>query len=76
MRWKLYQRDHCSLCDEALAILAAARLPEFETVWIDDDVELEARYGIRIPVLRDDANGRELDWPFGVGQVVQLIGAG
>jgi len=33
-------------------------------VWIDGDDALEARYGIRVPVLRDDASGRELDWPF------------
>ena len=60
----LYQRDDCKLCDEAVALLAAARAPEFESVWIDDDAELEARYGERVPVLRDAASGRELDWPF------------
>ena len=31
---------------------------------IDDDDALEARYGARVPVLRDSADGRELDWPF------------
>jgi len=60
----LYQRDDCPLCDEALAVLAQARAPEFETVWIDDDEALEARYGIRVPVLRDETDGRELEWPF------------
>jgi len=64
MRLILYQRDHCPLCDQALALLAAARVPEFDSVWIDDDAELEARYGSRVPVLRDDASGREWDWPF------------
>lgn len=59
----LFQRDHCPLCDQALAVLAAARAPDFETRWIDDDAELETRYGSRVPVLRDDG-GRELDWPF------------
>lgn len=61
---KLFQRDDCPLCDQALAVLAQARVPEFETVWIDDDEMLEARYGVRVPVLRDDASGRELGWPF------------
>ena len=60
----LYQRDHCHLCDLALGVLAAARAPEFETVFIDDDDVLEARYGLRVPVLRDDARDAELDWPF------------
>lgn len=60
----LYQRDDCPLCDQALAVLAAARMPDFQSVWIDDDAALEARYGARVPVLRDTATGAELDWPF------------
>jgi hypothetical protein len=60
----LYQRDHCHLCDQALAALAAARAPAFESVFIDDDDALEARYGLRVPVLRDDVRAAELDWPF------------
>ena len=64
MRLLLYQRDDCKLCDEAVALLALARVPDFESVWIDGDAGLEARYGERVPVLRDDASGRELGWPF------------
>ena len=60
----LFQRDDCPLCDHALAVLAAARTPDFVSVWIDDDEMLEMRYGTRVPVLRDDESGRELDWPF------------
>lgn len=70
----LYQRDDCPLCDQALAVLAQARAPEFETVWIDGDEALEARYGVRVPVLRDDSHGRELDWPFDAPQVRAFIG--
>ncbi len=64
MRLTLYQRDDCPLCDEALAVLAAARAPDFESAWIDDDAALETRYGARVPVLRDAARDAELDWPF------------
>jgi len=60
----LYQRDDCHLCDLALEVLASARVPDFESVFIDDDEVLEARYGLRVPVLRDDARDVELDWPF------------
>ena len=60
----LYQRDDCHLCDLALEVLAQARAPEFDSVFIDGDEGLEARYGVRVPVLRDDARGAELDWPF------------
>ena len=63
-RFILYQRDDCHLCDLALAELAAVRAPEFDSVFIDGDAGLEARYGTRVPVLRDAGNGRELEWPF------------
>jgi hypothetical protein len=39
-------------------------VPEFESAWIDGDEALEARYGTRVPVLRDEDSGRELGWPF------------
>ncbi len=60
----LYQRDDCKLCDEAVALLARVHAPEFESVWIDGNAGLEALYGVRVPVLRDDHSGRELGWPF------------
>ena len=68
-RLTLYQRDDCHLCDLALEVLALARVPEFDSVFIDDDEVLEQRYGVRVPVLRDEASGEELDWPFDVGRV-------
>ncbi|MCE5231970.1 MAG: glutaredoxin family protein [Mizugakiibacter sp.] len=70
----LYQRDDCKLCDQALAVLAAARVPDFDSVWIDGDDALEARYGTRIPVLRDVASGRELDWPFDAAAAADFVG--
>ena len=63
-RFLLFQRDDCQLCDQALAVLSAARAPEFESVFIDDDPDLESRYGTRVPVFRDAHRNRELDWPF------------
>ncbi len=69
----LYQRDDCHLCDLALEVLAAARAPAFESVFIDGDEPLEARYGLRVPVLRDDERGTELDWPFDQGAVERMV---
>ena len=69
----LYQRDDCHLCDLALEVLAKAHAPEFDSVFIDGDEALEARYGSRIPVLRDQARGMELDWPFDVDQVKRWL---
>ena len=76
MRLVLYQRDDCKLCDEALAVVAAARAPDFESVWIDGDDALERVYGERVPVLRDASDDRELGWPFGVDDVRAFVGAG
>lgn len=67
-RFILFQRDDCHLCDQALAVLAEARFPDFDSVWIDDDEALEARYGTRVPVLRR-SDGVELDWPFAVADI-------
>ena len=64
MPYTLFQRDDCHLCDLALEVLAEARLPAFDSVFIDADDALEAAYGARVPVLRDGRDGRELDWPF------------
>jgi hypothetical protein len=69
----LYQRDYCHLCDQALAVLAQARTPEFDSVWVDDDAALESRYGTRVPVLRDMRDGRELDWPFDAAAVAVFV---
>lgn len=69
MRLTLFQRDDCRLCDLALEVLAQARAPEFSSVFIDDDDALEARYGTRVPVLREDESELELDWPFDAATV-------
>ena len=74
MHLTLYQRDDCSLCDQAVALLARARAPDFESVWIDGDPALEARYGERVPVLRDEGSARELGWPFDAMRLREFLG--
>lgn len=64
MRLTLFQRDHCHLCDQAYEVLVEAGMPDFDPVWIDGRGGEEARYGLRIPVLRREDTGAELDWPF------------
>ena len=75
MGFTLYQRDDCHLCDLALGVLSAARVPDFESVFIDVDV-LERRYGKRVPVLCDETDRRELDWPFDVERVRRFLAMG
>ena len=71
----LYQRDYCHLCDMALAIMAEAHAPDFDSAWVDDSQEMEDRYGRRVPVLRDGRDGRELDWPFDAAAVRAFLEA-
>lgn len=73
IRYVLYQRDYCHLCDQALAVMAQANAPDFDSVWVDDDATLEARYGTRVPVLRDTQHERELDWPFDEAALRQFL---
>lgn len=73
-QYVLYQRDDCHLCDLALEVLAVARAPAFESVFIDGDEALEALYGVRVPVLRDAARGVELEWPFDAAAVERFVG--
>jgi hypothetical protein len=70
----LYQRDYCHLCDQALAVMAEAGAPDFDSAWVDDSTVLESRYGTRLPVLRDTRDGRELDWPFDAAAVRRFLG--
>jgi hypothetical protein len=71
----LYQRDECELCDEALHVLAQARVAEFESVWIDGNPELESRYGDRVPVLHSSPAGPELEWPFDPAELLRFLGS-
>ena len=75
-RFLLFQRDDCHLCDLALEVLAQARAPAFDSIFIDDDPALEQRYGQRVPVWRDEARGRELDWPFNLETLREFLAAG
>jgi hypothetical protein len=67
----LFGTSACHLCEQAetllaqvLASFAEAQRPQIELVDIADSDALIARYGTRIPVLRRDSDGGELDWPF------------
>ncbi|MFT4248963.1 MAG: glutaredoxin family protein [Pseudomonas sp.] len=70
----LYQRDDCHLCDQAVEVLAQVRAGDFASVFVDGDMALEARYGVRVPVLAD-AHGRELDWPFDAARLRAWLAA-
>lgn len=46
--------------------MAQVPWPEFDSVFVDEDDALQARYGLQVPVLHHARSGRELAWPFDV----------
>lgn len=72
----LYGTPGCHLCDEAQALLeTAARSRRFGWRYVDialDDALVD-RYGTRIPVLQDARDGRELQWPFGLLDLMRWV---
>jgi hypothetical protein len=68
----LYRRENCSLCELALAVLSDAGAVA-EVFYLEDDSDLEQRYGWRIPVLRRMDNGAELDWPFDAWKLQKFL---
>jgi predicted thioredoxin/glutaredoxin len=60
LRWTVYSRPDCSLCEQLLEDLAQVLSPpEAERVQVVDvsqDPALERKYGLRIPVLTVDGD--------------------
>ena len=57
--WVVYTRDSCSLCETFMQELAELLGPQAQHVRLIDiatDPELEARYGLKIPVLAIDGD--------------------
>ena len=66
----------CHLCDQAKVVLWQAQaVLAFE--YSEQDIALSdgliATYGVRIPVVRSELFGTELDWPFTAEAVETLV---
>ena len=78
-RLTLYHTSGCHLCEAAeglvMAVLAAKNLPLdcLKRVDIADDNALLKRYGVVIPVLRQEDSAQELNWPFGPDDIQRLV---
>ena len=68
----LYGTAYCHLCEEAEAMLQAIGV-EVEHIDISEDDVLLEKYGVMIPVVRREATGEELGWPFDEGAVRRFI---
>ena len=56
MKYVLYSREGCSICQKAKAVLSKTKL-EFIEVSIESDAQLTELYRLEIPVLVDE-NGK------------------
>ncbi len=75
-----YTTAGCHLCEHADLLLqelvqAANNRNRFEIEEVDisTDEKLVELYGIRIPVVKNAANGKEIGWPFGVEELTTLF---
>jgi Glutaredoxin-like domain (DUF836) len=69
----LYSTSHCHLCDLAISLVNVT-LPNSKLTIIEiaNDDNLLLRYGVLIPVLQREDNGKEINWPFTANDVLQL----
>ena len=76
MELLFYTTSQCHLCELAEALLVSTTMPEpisVDVVDIAQSVELVEHYGTRIPVLRRNDTGAELDWPFTRDQLLTFL---
>ncbi len=64
MKLTLYSTQDCHLCEQAANLInQVTEKLDLEYVDIAGSVELVEKYGIRIPVVKNET-GKELGWPF------------
>ena len=71
----LFGTTACHLCEECLLLtrpLQGNGILVREVDIVEDPALLE-RYQLRVPVLRRDDTGAELDWPFDLGQLMSWL---
>ena len=76
MQVLFYTTEHCHLCELAEALLVQTPIDPpipVDVVDIAQSEDLVTRYGTRIPVLRRDDTGQELDWPFTQGELLAFL---
>lgn len=73
----LYSTSHCHLCELAQELLEStldASRFEWEIIDIASSQAMVESYGVRIPVVQDTRNQRELGWPFDQQQLLAFLG--
>ncbi len=72
----LYSTTGCHLCEKAIEVLQVALQGQscmLEEVDIANEDALLEQYAVRIPVLKNPENGKEIGWPFRPEDILVLI---
>ena len=72
----LFGTTACHLCEECLMLTRPLQGNGVRVQQVDivDDPQLLERYQLRIPALRREDTGEELDWPFDLRQLMSWLG--
>ena len=75
IRLTLYGTSACHLCDAAMAELAPLKANGLQVREVDivDAEELMTRYQLRIPVLRREDTGAEVNFPFDLNRLLDWL---
>ena len=71
-----YTTKSCHLCEEAARLLEKLQLVKevnIEAVDISENESLVRSYGLRIPVVKSKQSGKEIDWPFIMDDLIDLV---
>ena len=72
----LYSTVGCHLCEQAIDVIQIAlqgQVCALDEIDIADDDALMEQYGIRIPVVKNPQNNKEVGWPFGPEDISLLL---
>lgn len=73
-KFAFYTTEGCHLCEQAWALIIAQDLVNAMTqVEIIHDEADVARYGIRIPVIKNRDTDKEIGWPFDAVELANFI---
>jgi len=73
-KYAFYTTEGCHLCEQAWALVIAQDLVNqmMQVEIIHDEADI-ARYGIRIPVIKNNNTDKEIGWPFDLIELAHFI---